>query len=92
MKAYPKANPSAVAPLDARTADAAAEQIRFDQKLERREKMICSAQEARSAPIKSQFIKNLHTWLRAKLLKQPENNTVEKTSIFAGEQSSIHNL
>ena len=80
MKAYPQPNLSAVAPLDAHTADATAEQTQFDQTLERREKMICSAQEARSAPIKSQFIKNLPPWQRAKLLKQPENTTVEKTS------------
>ena len=80
MKAYPKPNPSSVAPLDAHTADAAVEQTQFDQKLERREKMICSAQEPRSAPMRSQFIKNLPPWWRANLLKQPENTTVEKTS------------
>ena len=42
--------------------------------------MICSVEEARSAPIKSQFIKNLPPLRRANLLKQPENTTVEKTS------------
>ena len=38
MKAYPKPNPSSVAPLDTHTADAAAEQTQFNQKLELREK------------------------------------------------------
>ena len=38
MKSYPKPNLSSVAPLDAHTADAIAEQTQFDQTLERREK------------------------------------------------------
>ena len=54
--------------------------------------MIYSVEEARSASIKSRLIKNMPGWLRAKFLKQPEKNTVEKTSIFAGQQLSIHNL
>ena len=31
-------------------------------------------------------------WLRAKLLEQPENTTVEDLCIFARKQLSIHNL
>ena len=31
-------------------------------------------------------------WLRAKLLEQPENTTVEDSCIFARKQLSIHNL
>ena len=31
-------------------------------------------------------------WLRAKLVKQPENTTVELLCIFARKQLSIHNL
>ena len=31
-------------------------------------------------------------WLRAKLLEQPENTTVEGLCIFARKQLSIHNL
>ena len=54
--------------------------------------MIRSAQEARSVQIRRQFIKNMPGWLRAKLLEQPENTTVEDLCIFARKQLSIHNL
>ena len=92
FKAYPDPNPPAVVPIDAAAADAAAEQTRFDQETARRAEIIRSAQEARSHRIRRQFIKNMPGWLRAKLLEQPENTTVDDLCIFARKKLSIHNL
>ena len=92
FKAYPDPNPPAVAPTDGAAADAALEQTRFDQDTARRAEIIRSAQEARSNQIRRQFIKNMPGWLRAKLLEQPENTTVDDLCIFARKQLSIHNL
>ena len=91
-KAYPDPDPPAVAPFDPHAADAAVEQTRFDQDTARRAERIRSAQEARSVQNIRQFIKNMPGWLRAKLLEQPENTTVEDLCIFALKQLSIHNL
>ena len=87
-KAYPDPDPPAVAPIDPHAADRAVEQTRFDQDTARRVEIIRSAQEARSVQIRRQFIKNMPGWLRAKLLEQPENTSVEDLC----EQLSIHNL
>ena len=92
FKAYPDPNPPAVAPIDAAAPDAAVEQTRFDQDTARRAELIRSAQEAREHQIRRQFIKNMPGWLRAKLLEQPENTTVDDLCIFARKQLSIHNL
>ena len=89
-KAYRDPDPSAVAPIDQHAADAAVEQTRFNQDTARRAEIIRS-EEARSVQI-YQFIKNMSGWLRAKLLEQPENTTVEDLCIFARKQLSIHNL
>ena len=51
-----------------------------------------SAQEAPSVQIRRQFIKNVPGWLRAKLLWQPENTTVEDLCNFAQKQLSIQIL
>ena len=76
-KGYPDLDLPAVAPIDPHAADAAVEQTRLDQDTARRAEIIRSAQEARSVQIRRQFIKNMPGWLRAKLLEQPENTTVE---------------
>ena len=81
-KAYPDPDTPAVAPIDPHAADAAVEQTRFDQDTSRRAEIIRSAQEARSVQIRRQFIKNMPGWLRAKLLEQPENTTVENFVFF----------
>ena len=91
-KAYPDPDPPAVAPSDPYAADAAVEQTRFDQDTARRAEIIPFAQEARSVQIRRQFIKNMPGWLRAKLLEQPQNTTVEDLCFFARKQLSIHNL
>ena len=91
-KAYPDPDPPAVAPIDAHAANAVVERTRFDQEAARRAEIIRSAQEARSVQIRRQLIKNMPGWLRAKLLEQPENTTVEDLYIFARKQLSIHNL
>ena len=87
FEAYPDPNPPAVVPIDA-----AAERTRFDQETARRAEIIRSAQEARSHQIRRQFKKNMPGSLRAKLLEQPENTTVDDLSILARKQLSIHNL
>ena len=92
MKASPDPDPPAVAPVDPHAADDAVEQTRFDQDTARRAEIIRSAQEARSVQIRRQFIKHMPGWLRAKLLEQPENTTVEDLCIFAQKQLSIHKL
>ena len=92
LKAYPDPNPPAVAPIDGAAPDAAVEQTRFDSETARRAEIIHSAQQARSTQIRRQFIKNMPGWLRAKLLEQPENTTVEDLCIFARKQLSIYNL
>ena len=91
-KAYPDPDPPAVAPIDAHAADAVVERTRFDQDTARRAEIIRPAQEARSVQIRRQFIKNMPGWLRAKLLEQPENTSLEDLCIFARKQLSIHNL
>ena len=90
-KACPDPDPPAVAPIDPHAADAV-EQTRFDQDTARRAEILLSSQEARSVQIRRQFIKNLPGWLRAKLLEQPENTTVEDICSLARKQLSIHNL
>ena len=92
MKAYPDPDPPAVAPIDPHAADAAVEQTRFDPDTARRAEIIRSAEEALSVQIRRQFIRNMPGWLRAKLLEQPENSTVEDLCICARKQLSIHNL
>ena len=91
-KAYPDPDPPAVAPIDPHAADAVVARTRFDQETARRAEIIRSAQEARSVQIRRQFIKNMPGWLRAKLLEQPENTSVEDLCVFARKQLSIHNL
>ena len=91
-KTYPDPDTPAVAPIDPHAADAVVEQTRFEQDTARRAEIIRSAQEARSVQIRRQFIKNMPVWLRAKLLEQPENTTVQDLCIFARKQLSIHNL
>ena len=81
-KAYPDQDPPDVAPVDPHAADAAVEQTRFDQDTARRA-TIRSAQEARSVQTRRQFINNMPEWLRAKLLGQPENTTVENLCFCA---------
>ena len=92
MKAYLDPNPPAVAPTDPHVADAAAEQTRFDQDTACWLEIIRSAQEARPVQITRQFIESLPGWLRATLLEQPEDTTVEDFCIFAQKQLSIHNF
>ena len=91
-KAYPDLDPPAVAAIDQHAADNTVEQTRFDQDTTRRSKIIRSAPEASSVQIRRQFIINMPGWLRAKLLEQPENTTVEDLCIFARRQLSIHNF
>ena len=91
-KAYPDPDPPAVAPIDPHAADAVVGRTRFDQETARRAEIIRSAQEARSVQIRRQFIKNMPGWLRAKLLEQPENTSVEDLCVFAQKQLSSHNL
>ena len=85
-KAYPDPDPPAVAPIDAHAADAVVERTRFDQETAHRAERIRPAQEARSVQIRRQFIKNVPGWLRAKLLGQPENTSVEDLCTFARKQ------
>ena len=92
MKAYPDPDPPAVAPIDAHAANAVVERTRFDQETAPRAEIIRSAQEARSIQIRRQFIKNMPGGLRAKLLEQTENTSVEDLCVFARKQLSIHNL
>ena len=92
MRVYPVPSPPAVAPIDAHAADAAAEQNRFAENTACSSEIIRSAQEARSVQIRGQFIKNMPGWLRAKLLEQLENTTIEDLCIFARKVLSIHNL
>ena len=92
MKAYPDRDPPVVAPIDAHAADAVVERTLFDQETARRAEIRRSAQETRSSQIRRQFIKNMPSWLRAKLLEQPENTSVEDLCVFARKQWSIHNL
>ena len=91
-RAYPDLDPPAAAPIGPHAADAAFEQTRFDQDTPRRAEIILSAQEARSVQIRRQFIKNMPGWLRAKLLEQPENTTVENLCNFVRKKLPIHNL
>ena len=76
-KAYPDPDPPPFDPIDPHAADAVVERTRFDQETARRAEIKRSAQEARSVQIIRQFIKNMPGWVRAKLLGQPENTTVE---------------
>ena len=62
-KADPDPDLSAVAPIDAHAADAAAEHTRFHLDTAHQTKTLRSAQEARSVQIKRQFIKNMPGWL-----------------------------
>ena len=80
IKVYPNPNPPAVARIDAHTADAAVGQTRFDRDTARRSGIIRSAQDARSVQIRRGFIRNMHGWLRAKLLEHPEKKS--KTYVF----------
>ena len=91
-KVYPDPDAPAVGPIDPHAANAAVEQTRFDQDTARRAEIIRSAQEARSVEIRRQLIENLPGWLRAKLLEQTENTTVEDICIFARKHLSFHNL
>ena len=81
--AYRYTDPAAVAPIDPHAVDAADEQARFDQDTARQAEKIRSAQEARSVQIIRQFVEIMLRWQRAKLLKQPENATVEDMSFCA---------
>ena len=92
LKAYPDPNPPAVAPIDSAAPDAAVEQTLFDQDTARRAEIKRSAQKARSNQIRRPFLKKMPGWLRAKLLEQPEDTTVDDLCIFARKHLSIQNL
>ena len=85
-KAYPDPDPPNIAPIDPHAADATVKQTRFDQDTARRAQNVRSAEKASSVQIRRQFIKNMHRWLREKLLEQHENTTLEDLCIFAGKQ------
>ena len=91
-KVYLDSDAPAVAQIAPHATDAAVEQIQFDQNTERRAEKVRSAKEARSFQIRRQFIKIMPGWLRAKLLQQPENTTIEDYCFFARKQLSIHIL
>ena len=93
MTAYADPDPPAVAQIDPHAAEAAnIEQPHFDKDTARRAEPIRSAQVARSVQIRRQLIKNMTGWLRAKLLEQPENTTVQYYCIFARKHLSLRNL
>ena len=88
-KASADPDPPAGAPIHPHAADAAVEQTQFDQDTARRAEILRSAQETRSVQNRRQFINNMPGWLRAKLLEQPENTTVEDLRFFARKILSI---
>ena len=57
LKAYPDPSLPAAAPIDGAAPDAAVEQTRIDSETTRRAEKFYSAQQARSAQIRRQFIK-----------------------------------
>ena len=91
VQAYPDPAPPAVAPIDARAADAVVERNRFDQETTCRAEIIRLAQETRCTQIRRQSVKNMPGWLRAILLEQPDKTSVEDLCVFARKQLSIHN-
>ena len=92
MRAHRDPDSPVVAAIDPHAADADVEQTRFVEDTARGGEMLRSAQAARSVEIRRQFIKSMRGWLRAKLLEQTQNTTVEGLCISARKQLSIHNI
>ena len=84
LKAYPDPTPE-VAPHG---ADVAA----INAVNERNAEALRFAQQERDHQIKRFFKKCMPSWLRAKLLEQPDNATIEDLCLIARKQLTIHNL
>ena len=91
VRAYPDPTPNPVAAADP-ALDAGAERARIDRENAVNAQNLLFAQTERGNQIKRLFVKCMPSWLRAKLLEQPDNATVDDLCLFARKQLTIHNL
>ena len=91
QKAYPDPTPEIVPPADP-ALDAGDERDRIPAAEARNEEALRFAQQERNHQIKRFFKKCMPSWLRAKLLEQPDGTTVDDLCLLARRQLTIHNL
>ena len=91
QKAYPDPTPEIVPPADP-ALDAGDERDRIAAAEARNEEALRFAQQERNHQIKRFFKKCMPSWLRAKLLEQPDGTTVDDLCLLARRQLTIHNL
>ena len=84
LKAYPDPIPEAYPP--------GADQVAQDAVDARNDENLRFAQQERQNQTKRFFKKCMPSWLRAKLLEQPDNTTVEDLCLLARKQLTIHDL
>ena len=75
-----------------RKIDLGAERARVARENAVNDQNLLFAQIERNNQIKRFFVKSMSSWLRAKLLEQPDNATVDDLCLFARRQLTIHNL
>ena len=91
LRAYPDPTPAVVPPADP-AIDADDERDRIEAANAENAQNLLFAQREREHQIKRYFKKCMPSWLRAKLLEQPETTTVEDLCLLARKQLTIHNL
>ena len=77
VRAYPDPTPNPVAAADP-ALDAAAKRAIIARENEVNAENLFFAQTERANQIKRHFVKSMPSWLRAKLLEQPDNATVRR--------------
>ena len=91
QKAYPDPTPEVIPPADP-ALDADNERNCIEAAEARNEEALRFAQQERNHQIKRFFKKCMPSWLRAKLLEQPDTATVDDLCLLARRQLTIHNL
>ena len=91
VRAYPDPIPNVVPAADP-ALDAGAEAARIAAANAVNAQKLLFAQTERDHQIRSLFVKSMPSWLRAKLLEQPDNVTIDDRCLFARKQFTIHKL
>ena len=91
LRAYPDPEPTPVPPANP-ALDAGAEAARIAAADAQNAQNLLFTQTERANQIKRYFKKCMPSWLRAKFLEQPDNNTVDDLCLLARRQLTIHNL
>ena len=92
QKSISNARNTAVAPIDAHAADAAAEAARFATETAINVTTLAEAETFKDNQIRRVFIKVMPGWLRSKLMERPATDTIQDLCTFASRQITIRDM